>query len=97
MRSRLQDALHGESVSKYLIGKQKEISSKKIITTLTNENGIVLKDHKDIQEFVTGFFRTLYSKANCNIEKQNNFLTYIRNELSDNDRSMLTSPITKQE
>ena len=44
IRSRLQDAVQGEFFSNYLIAKQKEIAIRKIITTLSTENDVVLND-----------------------------------------------------
>ena len=44
IRSRLQDAVQGENFSNYLIAKQKEIAIRKIITTLSTENDVVLND-----------------------------------------------------
>lgn len=64
IRSRLQDAIHGENISNYLIAKQKEIASRKIITTLTSENGAIFDNHQDILECVKSFYYNLYSKFN---------------------------------
>ena len=97
VRTRLQDTLNGENISSYLIAKQKELASNKIITCLTTENDIILNNHQDIHHHASDFYKTLYSKSSCNTEKQNHFLSYINNELNDEDRQMLSAPITKDE
>ena len=97
VRTRLQDAICGESISNYLISKQKEISSNKIITKITTENEIELNDHQEIQEYASDFYKNLYLKKHCNIEKQDHFLSYITDGLNDEDRAMLSAPLTKDE
>ena len=97
VRTRLQDTLCGENISNYLIAKQKEIASNKTITCLTTENDIILNNHQDIHRHASDFYKKLYSKANCNIEKQNHFLSFVNNELNDEDREMLSAPLTKEE
>ena len=73
------------------------MASKQIITSIVTENNIQLDDHKQIQQYASNFYKELYSKAHCNIEKQNHFLSFIRNELNDQDREMLSASLTKQE
>ena len=97
IRTRLQDAICGENISNYLIAKQKEIASRKIITHITTDNNVELKTYKDIQQYATSFYKTLYSKSNCNIDKQNQFLSYITNGLTDAGRAMLSVPLSKEE
>ena len=53
IRSRVQDAISGEKISKHLIAKQKDISQKKIITKMADDNGIILTSHASIQKYVS--------------------------------------------
>ena len=97
VRTRLQDAICGENISNYLIAKQKDISSKKIITKMTTEDEIELQQHHEILDYASNFFDNLYSETDCLIEKQSHFLSYISEELTDDDRAFLSSPLTKEE
>ena len=69
----------------------------KIITSIITENRTELNRFQDIQQYACNFFKELYYKTSCNIEKQNHFLSFITNGLSDEDRAMLAAPLTKEE
>ena len=97
VRSRVQDTMANETISKFLIAKQKEIAQKKIIYSIEDGNGTTLSTFSEIQSHITGFFKDLYHKGNCDIEKQEFFLSFLHNGLSDSDREILSSPLTKQE
>ena len=94
VRSRVQDSLSEECISKYLIAKQKEIAQKKIIHTMTDDNGVHLTSFCDIQNHITRFYKNLYYKNNCDMEKQEYFLAFLTNELADSDRLFLSSPLS---
>ena len=94
VRSRVQDSLANETISKYLIAKQKDISQKKIIHAINDNNGVNLTAFDDIQEHIVNFYKNLYSKRNSDTEKQNYFLSFLSNELSDADREFLSSPLS---
>ena len=94
VRSRVQDTMANETISKFLIAKQKEIAQKKIIYSIEDGNGTTLSTFSEIQSHITGFFKDLYHKGNCDIEKQEFFLSFLHNELSDSDRELLGSPIS---
>ena len=97
IRSRVQDCLANETISKYLIAKQKEIAQKKIIHTMEDNNGTVLTKFSEIQTHVTTFYSKLYQKEKCDSGKQDFFLSFLQNELSDFDRELLNSPMSKSE
>ena len=97
IRTRLQDAICGENISNYLIAKQKEIAGKKIITSMTTKDNEELNEYRKIQQYSTQFFRFLYSKSICDLDKQTYFLSYIDNELTDADHAMLSAPLSKEE
>ena len=96
IRTRLQDVICGENISNYLISKQKELASNKIITSMKTENTVELITYKDIQEHATNFYKTLYSKSDCDIDQQNHFLSHITDSLTDDDRAMLSAPLSKK-
>ena len=83
IRSRLQDTIAGENISTYLIAKQKDLASRKIITSIITEDNIELHKFKEIIQYAGKFFKKLYSKLQCNPEKQNHFSSFIQNELND--------------
>ena len=97
VRCRIQDKISNESISKYLIAKQKETAQKKIIHTMIDSNGIQLTTFNEIQTHVVNFYETLYCKENCDLEKQEYFLSFLQNGLSDLDRELLSAPISKPE
>ena len=47
---------------------------------------VPLSTFSEIQSHITGFFKDLYHKGNCDI--------FLHNELSDSDRELLGSPIS---
>ena len=57
IRTRLQDAICGENVSNYLIAKQKEIASRKIITSITTESDLELNTFQEIQQYATNYYK----------------------------------------
>ena len=83
IRCRIQDNVHCERISKYLIAKQKEIAQKKIITKMIDDKGTLLTSNVAIQKHAIKFYHNLYSKTTCDIEKQLFFLSFLQNELSD--------------
>ena len=86
IRSRIQDCVANERISKYIIAKQKEIARKKIINSMTDNNGNLMLNFADIKEHVYGFYGNLYSKVSCDNEKQDYFLSFfLHNGLSDQD------------
>ena len=97
IRSRIQDAIHGEKISSYLISKQKEISQKKIITKIIDDKGNTLNSYAAIKKYCVKFYKMLYSRHDCDEDKQAFFLSFLQNSLSDSDRNKLCSPITKFE
>ena len=97
VRRRVQDSLSNEKISKYLIAKQKEISQNKIVHTMTDNNGLELTTFAEIQTHATDFYKILYCKKDCDVSKQEFFLSFLQNELSDADRDLLSSPLTKPE
>ena len=97
VRSRIQDTLANETISKFLIAKQKEIAQKKIIHTMLDDNGTNLITFTEIQNHVTDFYKILYCRKECNEEIQEYFLSFLNNELSESDRELLNAPISKSE
>ena len=97
IRSRIQDFICGENISRYLIAKQKEIAQKKLITKLKNNDGSVLSSFIAIRKHALKFYRNLYSKYACDNDKQLYFLSFLHDGLSDDDRNMLCAAITKDE
>ena len=59
IRSRVQDAICGEKISRYLIAKQKDISQRKVITKMADEDGSILTSYTAIQKHVVKFYRNL--------------------------------------
>ena len=57
IRSRVQDSLSNEKISKYLIAKHKEISQNKIVHTMTDNNGLELTTFAEIQTHATDFYK----------------------------------------
>ena len=53
VRSRIQDTMANENISKFLIAKQKEIAQNKIIHTIEDQNGTVLSNFTEIQSHVS--------------------------------------------
>ena len=97
VRSRVQDTISNETISRYLIAKQKVIAQKRIIHTITDNNGANLTTFTNIQSYVKGFYKKLYQKRNLDLGKQDYFLSFLQNELSDTDRALLNAPLSKQE
>ena len=97
VRSRIQDNINCEHISRYLISKQKELGQKKIITKMIDNNGTLLTSTSAIQKHGVRFYKNLYSKALCDAECQSFFLSLLHDELSDVDRMMLSAPISKEE
>ena len=97
IRSRIQDAIHGEKISKYLIAKQKDISQKKIITKMSDDKGSILTSHAPIMKYVAKFYKNLYTKYKGDIGKQTFFLSFLQNELSEEDRNILCTPLSIEE
>ena len=48
VRSRIQDDIAGEKISKFLIAKQKDITQRRIITAIKDNNQTVLTNFSDI-------------------------------------------------
>ena len=97
IRSRVQDVIYGEQISRYLIAKQKDIAQKKIITKIVDDNGSVLTSNSAIKKYALKFYQNLYSNCACDNEKQTHFLSFLQNELSDEDRCRLCAPMSKIE
>ena len=97
IRSRVQDAICGEKISRYLIAKQKDISQKKIITKMADDDGSILTSFAPIQKHAVKFYKNLYSKCTVDHDKQVFFLSFLRNELSDDDRNHLCTPLSTDE
>ena len=97
VRTRIQDLQNGEKVSKYIIGKQKEITSKKLMNCLNDEYGNELKSFPAIQEYVTKFYADLYkSRPGCPV-MQEKFLSLLNCKLDDNDRELLNEEFSKDD
>lgn len=97
VRSRLKDNIHGEGISRHLIAKQKELSQRKIITQMKKDDGTLLTSTPEIKKYAFDFYKNLYSKFDGNNDKQMFFLSFLQNELSDNDREKLCAPISSDE
>ena len=97
IRTRMQDLQNGEKISKYVINKQREVTSKKIMSCLYDEDGNDLKSFPAIQEYVTKFYADLYkSRPGC-LNMQENFLSFLNCKLDDHDRELLCEEFTKCE
>ena len=97
VRSRIQDNICGEKISRYLIAKQKDITQRKIITKIINSEGTMLTNFSDVQKYAVKFYKTLYSSSEINNEKQAFFLSFLNNELTEEDRNILSAPLSKNE
>ena len=64
---------------------------------MTGDNGDILTTFSEIQNHVIGFYKNLYDTTDCELDKQEYFLSFLQNELSDDDREMLSAPLTKPE
>ena len=64
---------------------------------MTDDNGVPLTSFCDIQNHIVKFYKNLYNKKNCDMEKQEYFLSFLTNELSDSDRQLLCSPLSLSE
>ena len=57
---------------------------------MTTNTNVELKTFKEIQQYSSNFYKELYSKVQCNVEKQDHFLSFITNGLSVEDRAITT-------
>ena len=56
---------------------------------MADEKGTILTTHASIQKYVVKFYKKLYSKYTGNSDKQMFFLSFLQNELLDEDRNLL--------
>ena len=64
----------GENISNYLIAKQKEIASKKIITSMTTEDNEVLNEYKKFSNTLHNFLSSFI--PNLSVTWTNNLIFY---------------------
>ena len=105
IRARIQDMVEGEKVSSYLLGKQRSISSKKLMVELLSEKDVIeglnenvsLKKSETIELYVYKYFEKLYKKDNGNINIQEQFLHFIDRKITDEMNDLLTKEISLKE
>ena len=73
VKSRIQGTLANESISKCLIAKQKEISKRKFIYKITNDNGIELTTFPNIEADVKEFYEKMNESRNLDMVMQDHF------------------------
>ena len=61
---------------------------------MIDSNGVRLTSFGDIQKHIVKFYKNLYTIKDCDTDKQNYFLSFLSNELSDTDRELLSSPLS---
>ena len=64
---------------------------------MIDDTGIHFTKVDDIKAHDVNFHETLYREETCDEEKQEYFLGFLQNELSDSDRETLSAPISKPE
>ena len=64
---------------------------------VTDNNGTNLTSFNEIQKYITNFYKNLYTESTCDTEKQDYFLSFLTNGLSDSDREFLSSPLSTSE
>ena len=61
---------------------------------MADDEGTILTSHISIQNYIVKFYKDLYSKHTCDYDKQTFFLSFLQNELSDDDRNLLCTPFS---
>ena len=105
IRSRIQDQIEGEKVSSYLIGKQATIKSKKVITSIKAEGGVVenlrsgtkLNNKDSIELYITKYFEKLYDVENFDENMQKWFLQFVEEKINENINKILNEEVSNEE
>ena len=97
VRARMKDLQCGENISKHIINKQREVSARKLMSSIVDDEGHELKSYESIQRYVKAFYANLYSLAEGSSRLQNKFLSHIDCKLDEDDRKMLSKSFSKAE
>ena len=105
IRSRMSEQVEGEKVSAFLIKQQAGVKTRKMMSQIKTEAGIIenldsnviLKEKDSISLYVRKYYEKLYGKENYNVEHQNFFLQFITKTLSDHERRILELEVTQNE
>ena len=105
IRCRLKEQIEGERVSSFLIKQQAGVKSRKLISTIKTEEGImenlgpnVILNNKDsISMYIKNYYEKLYTNERYDEEDQEWFLQYVSKCLTSNEQILLESVVTQKE
>ena len=97
VRARMKDLQCGEKISKHIINKQREMSARKLMSSIVDDKGNELKTYESIQRYVKAFYTNLYSFSEGSSALQNKFLSHITCKIDEDDREMLNQSFSKAE
>ena len=105
IRSRITEQEQGEKVSAFLIKKQANVKSQKLISSLKTEADvmenlgpdIILNDKNSISLYIKNYYEKLYRKENCDNDYQEWFLKYVNKTLTEQENKLLELEVTQLE
>ena len=105
IRCRLKEQIEGERVSSFLMKQQAGVKSRKLISTIKTEEGImenlgpnVILNNKDsISMYIKNYYEKLYTNERYDEEDQEWFLQHVSKCLTSNEQILLESVVTQKE
>ena len=102
IRCRLKEQIEGERVSSFLMKQQAGVKSRKLISKIKTEEGImdnlgpnVILNNKDsISMYIKSYYEKLYTNENYDEEDQEWFLQHVSKCLTSNEQILLESVVT---
>ena len=95
IRSRANILEEGDKPSAFFFRQEKRHAEKKVIRTIRNNSGTIVKNDLDIMNVFHSFYSRLYSDTNNNdINLQDDFINCLNNTVCDSDKSNLEQPIS---
>ena len=97
--------MKGEKVSAFLIKKQANVKSQKLLNAIKTEENIMenlepntmLKDKNSILLYIKNYYQKLYMKEDYDEEYQNKFLELITKVLTEEEQKLLMEEVSQNE
>ena len=97
IRNGVRDRIEGEKISSHLLSKEKEETSRKIITEMLHENGLLLQNSDAVAKRIRDIYDNLYSKVDVYENNESEFLNTISNVINEDENKELTAKVNDKE
>ena len=97
LRSKAIWATEGDKNTKFFLNLEKYKQESNAVKELINEQNDVISDTDSILEMEYTFYKKLYSCVDVNVDKMEDFLQSVNNEIDDDDKIMCDTEISYDE